>query len=108
VSLASLRIKDLRSVRDAELDFGPRLNLIHGANGSGKTSILEAAFLVGRGRSFRTRHTEALISRGEPAVQLFSRTEQPSHRIGVHACNAARASCGGSPSFRRDHNARLD
>jgi DNA replication and repair protein RecF len=96
VSLASLRIKDLRSLREAELALGPRLNLIHGANGSGKTSILEAAFLVGRGRSFRTRHTEALIARGHPALQVFARTEQPDHRIGFE--------------YRRDeaYTARLD
>src|SRR5690606_29251645 len=53
-----------------------------GPNGSGKTSILEAAFLVGRGRSFRTRHTETLIRRGQPALQLFARTGNPEHRIG--------------------------
>lgn len=82
MSLATLRIKDLRCIAEAELSFGPRLNLIHGANGSGKTSILEAAFLVGRGRSFRTRHTEALIGRGRPALQLFAQTGDPAHRIG--------------------------
>jgi DNA replication and repair protein RecF len=82
VSLASLRIKDLRCIAAAELEFGPRLNLIHGPNGSGKTSILEAAFLVGRGRSFRTRHTETLIRRGQGALQLFAQTVHPVHRIG--------------------------
>jgi DNA replication and repair protein RecF len=82
VSLATLRIKDLRSLAAAELEFGRKLNLIHGPNGSGKTSILEAAFLTGRGRSFRTRHTEALIARGQPALQVFAETLQPSHRIG--------------------------
>lgn len=82
MSLASLRIKDLRCIAAAELELGPRLNLIHGPNGSGKTSILEAAFMVGRGRSFRTRHTETLIRRGQGALQLFARTERPEHRIG--------------------------
>lgn len=82
MSLASVRIKDLRSIGEAELAFGPRLNLIHGANGSGKTSILEAVFLAGRGRSFRTRHTEALIARGQPALQIFAQTVDPAHRIG--------------------------
>lgn len=82
MSLAFLRIRDLRCIAAAELEFGPRLNLIHGPNGSGKTSILEAAFLVGRGRSFRTRHTETLIRRGQQALQLFAETVHPAHRVG--------------------------
>ncbi|MDQ2640170.1 MAG: DNA replication/repair protein RecF [Pseudomonadota bacterium] len=82
MSLASLRIRDLRCLAEAELSFGPHLNLIHGPNGSGKTSILEAAFLVGRGRSFRSRHTETLIRRGSDALQVFAQTADPAHRIG--------------------------
>lgn len=82
MSLASLRIRDLRCITEAELSFAPGLNVIHGPNGSGKTSILEAAFLIGRGRSFRTRHTETLIARGRPSLQLFATTRDPDHRIG--------------------------
>jgi DNA replication and repair protein RecF len=96
VSLASLRISGLRSLSQAALDLGPRLNLIHGANGSGKTSLLEAVFLTGRGRSFRTRHTEHLIARGQDHFTVFSQTESPAHRIGFE--------------YRRDesYTARLD
>jgi DNA replication and repair protein RecF len=82
MSLASISITGLRSLEQAQLSFGPKLNLIHGANGSGKTSILESVFLVGRGRSFRTRHTEQLIARGRPNLTLFAQTLEPPHRIG--------------------------
>jgi DNA replication and repair protein RecF len=82
MSLASLQIAGVRSISSATLDFRPGLNLVFGSNGSGKTSILESAFLVGRGRSFRTRHTEQLISRGENRLQLFATTADPAHRIG--------------------------
>ncbi len=82
MSLASLQITGVRSIASAALEFRPGLNLIFGANGSGKTSILESAFLIGRGRSFRTRHTEQLISRGREALQLFGTTLDPTHRIG--------------------------
>ena len=96
MSLASLKVSGLRCLSAAALEFGPHLNLIHGANGSGKTSILEAVFLVGRGRSFRTRHTEQLIARGGGNLQLFAQTVQPAHRIGFE--------------YRRDesYTARLD
>lgn len=96
MSLAALRINNLRCLAEASLEFGAGLTLIHGPNGSGKTSILEAAFLVGRGRSFRTRHTEALVTRGQAALQVFARTSVPDHRIGFE--------------YRRDqaYTARLD
>jgi DNA replication and repair protein RecF len=82
VSLASIQISGVRSIASASLEFRPGLNLVFGANGSGKTSILESAFLLGRGRSFRTRHTEQLISRGLERLQLFGTTLDPAHRIG--------------------------
>ena len=82
MSLASLVIANVRSLAQASLEFSPHLNLVFGANGSGKTSILESAFLVGRGRSFRTRHTGQLISRGSSTLTVFGQTETPPHRIG--------------------------
>ena len=47
MSLTQLKVSQLRCLKEAELALGPHLNLIYGANGSGKTSLLEAAFLVG-------------------------------------------------------------
>jgi DNA replication and repair protein RecF len=96
VSLASLKVSGLRCLNQVALDLGPHLNLIHGANGSGKTSLLESIFLLGRGRSFRTRHTDQLISRGASHLQLFGQTVDPVHRIGFE--------------YRRDesYTARLD
>jgi len=96
MSLASLQISGVRCITAASLDLSPGLNLVFGANGSGKTSVLESAFLIGRGRSFRTRHTEQLISRGRDHLQLFGTTLDPGHRIGFE--------------YRRDesYTARLD
>lgn len=74
MSLAELRIENLRCVESAALEFSPELNLIAGENGAGKTSILEAIFLLGRGRSFRTRTTERLIRQGQSVLTVFGRT----------------------------------
>jgi DNA replication and repair protein RecF len=73
--LLELRIQNLRCVESAALEFSPELNLIAGANGAGKTSILEAIFLLGRGRSFRTRSTEKLIRHGQQSLTVFGRTD---------------------------------
>jgi DNA replication and repair protein RecF len=73
MSLAELRISNLRCVEAATLEFSPELNLIAGENGAGKTSILEAIFLLGRGRSFRTRNSEKLIRHGQSSLTIFGR-----------------------------------
>lgn len=74
MSLGSLSIQNLRCLQRSELDLHPGRNLIVGPNGSGKTSLLEAIFLLGRGRSFRTRNSERLITHGETRLVVFGRT----------------------------------
>src|ERR1044071_3904546 len=84
MSLAELRIENLRCVESAALEFSPELNLISGENGAGKTSILEAIFLLGRGRSFRTRSSETLIRHHQPTLTVFGRTDDaPPKRAGI-------------------------
>jgi len=71
MSLAELTFENLRCIEKAELSFGPGTTLIFGANGAGKTSILEAAYLLGRGRSFRTRLNERLIRHGQTFARVL-------------------------------------
>ena len=74
MSLVELAIDDLRCIERAELQLHPGHNLFCGGNGSGKTSLLEAIFLLGRGRSFRTRSSERLIRYGRERLVVFGRT----------------------------------
>jgi DNA replication and repair protein RecF len=84
MSLAELRIENLRCIESASLAFSPELNLIAGANGAGKTSILEAIFLLGRGRSFRTRSSERLIRHQQAKLTVFGRTDgSPPRQAGI-------------------------
>jgi DNA replication and repair protein RecF len=84
MSLAELRVENLRCVESAVLEFSPELNLIAGANGAGKTSILEAIFLLGRGRSFRTRNSERLIRHGQSNLVVYGRTgDVPPKQAGI-------------------------
>ena len=73
VSLAELTVTNLRCVEHAQLEVPAGLTLIWGGNGSGKTSLLEAMFLLGRGRSFRTRNTGRLITRGQDHLRVVGR-----------------------------------
>src|SRR5437899_4119487 len=90
MSLADLAVDDVRCVEHAELVLHPAHNLIWGGNGSGKTSLLEAIFLLGRGRSFRTRNSERLIGRGQERLVVFGRTAgTPEQTLGIQVSRAA-------------------
>ena len=70
MTLKALVVRDVRCIEHAELEIPSGLTLLWGDNGSGKTSLLEAMFLLGRGRSFRTRNTERLIRRGQDHLRV--------------------------------------
>jgi len=102
VSLCELTVTNVRCIEQAELDVPPGLSLVWGANGSGKTSLLEAIFLLGRGRSFRTRNSERLIQRGQDHLRVIGRVVGPSgHAQGLGfevTRNGTSARIGGRPA----------
>ncbi len=59
-----LEIENVRCIEAARLDLSAERNLIFGANGAGKTSVLEAAYVLGRGHSFRVRDNRRLVRDG--------------------------------------------
>lgn len=76
MALRRVRITAFRCIAAAELALDPARNYIFGANGAGKTSILEAVFLLGRGRSFRTRHARTLVKHGEESLTVYGELEE--------------------------------
>ena len=84
--IAELRIEHLRCIDTATLEPDPRFNVIAGANGAGKTTVLEAIFLLGRGRSFRAPRLGAAIQTGQERASLFARVAEAGsgeHRLGL-------------------------
>lgn len=61
MGLNRLTVEDFRCFERAELEPAPGMNLVTGLNASGKTSLLEAIFMLGRGRSFRASRREIVI-----------------------------------------------
>ena len=57
------------------LDIEPAstINVLHGENGSGKTSILESIHLLATGRSFRTSKLDPLINSDQEQAVVFAR-----------------------------------
>ncbi|WP_109124649.1 DNA replication/repair protein RecF [Dyella sp. C11] len=70
--LESLRIRGLRCLEDVVLPLAPGVSVFAGANGAGKTSVLEAAFLLSHARSFRAGAKDALLQRGADSLSVFA------------------------------------
>lgn len=51
--LKSLEVENFRNLHSQRLEFSPGVNVFYGDNGGGKTSLLEAIYLLSNHRSFR-------------------------------------------------------
>lgn len=63
--ITKLRLRGIRNLQPAGIEFGFGLNVLWGDNGQGKTSILEALVLAITGRSFRTDQVRDLVQYGQ-------------------------------------------
>ncbi len=60
--LKRLEADRVRNLRAVQLELPAGLTVVAGRNGQGKTTLLEAVYLLSTGRSFRTRKAEEAIS----------------------------------------------
>lgn len=72
-----LQISNLRNLTHVNL-HATACNVIIGANGSGKTSLLEAIFLLSRGKSFRHHQPKRYIQHHQNAVTVYARLNDSS------------------------------
>lgn len=71
MTLRSLQVTDFRCLQRVNLIPDPDFTFISGPNASGKTSLLESIYLLGRGRSFRTRRLDHICRRGASRFVVF-------------------------------------
>ena len=64
-SVSTLHVRHIRSHTEYSIQFTPEVTIITGANGSGKTSLLEAVYLSLQGSSFRGGDAD-LLQRESP------------------------------------------
>jgi len=83
VRFEQLRLENLRNIAMLEIEPGPGLNLFLGANGAGKTSILEGAYLLSHAQSFRTGLADTLIRRGASQLAVSARLHGVSGAVRV-------------------------
>jgi len=58
------------------IDPCPGINFVVGNNGAGKTSVLEAIYLAGRGRTFRHSDAGPMIRQGTDSVTIIVETQE--------------------------------
>ena len=63
--ISTLNILNYRNIREASLEFSPKLNCFVGLNGQGKTNVLDAIYLLSFTKSAYTAQDSLNITHGE-------------------------------------------
>ncbi|ARU86481.1 DNA replication/repair protein RecF [Pseudomonas sp. M30-35] len=99
MSLSRVNVTAVRNLHPVTISPSPRINILHGANGSGKTSLLEAIHLLGLARSFRSTRLLPVIQYDQPACTVFGQ---------VQLADGRQASLGVSRQRQGDFKIRID
>lgn len=104
MGLCELTVRNFRIIESAVLTPSSVLNLISGENGSGKTSLLEAVHFLSQARSFRSRHFDDVLRRGQQSLRVTGKQtlrEGGTSPLGIEKSTAqTRARLNGNPVAR--------
>ena len=84
--LESIKLRNFRNFKDAEIEASSGINIIYGQNGSGKTSLLESAYYLSLARSFRTNRALYIVNEDAKSFTLFSKVIDDNghgHKLGI-------------------------
>ncbi len=98
--ITKLKITNFRILQEKEYNFKQRINVFHGDNGTGKTSILESIHYLSTGKSFRKCSFKSLINSGCDYLNIFIELEKEDLKNSV-SINKAK---NGSWKARFNHN----
>ncbi len=105
-------LRDFRSYADERVELAEGLTVVHGANGAGKTNLLEAVYFGATGRSCRTNNEREVVRFGAPAARVELRTTgadgfEHELAVGLEPGAAKRITVDGQPVERlAEHPAR--
>lgn len=88
--LKQIELNQFRNISSSKIDFSKKINIIHGKNGQGKTSILEAIYLLAITKSFRAKADKIVVQHSKEYLQvtgLFSTDHQDTFSIRVFYSN---------------------
>lgn len=82
LSVESVQVRSFRNLLAVDVELGARFNVIAGANGQGKTNLLEAIYVLGTSKSFRSsKMTDVVSFDGELASVRARVSEDGESRI---------------------------
>ncbi len=70
MQISSLKLLNFRNYETLELKFSPKVNIIYGKNGMGKTNIIEAIYMLGLTKTFRSNNDNIVIKRGKNIAKI--------------------------------------
>ena len=70
MQISSLKLLNFRNYETLELKFSNKVNLIYGKNGMGKTNIIEAIFMLGLTKTFRSNNDDIVIKKGKNIAKI--------------------------------------
>ena len=70
MQISSLKLLNFRNYESLELSFSSKINMIYGKNGMGKTNIIEAIYMLGLTKTFRSNNDEIVIKRGKNIAKI--------------------------------------
>jgi DNA replication and repair protein RecF len=73
LAVESLSIRHFRNLASVDIELGSRFNVVAGANGQGKTNLLEAVYVLATSRSFRTAKLLDLVESSCNAASIRAR-----------------------------------
>ncbi|NEG69985.1 DNA replication/repair protein RecF [Bifidobacterium choloepi] len=119
--VSRLALDDFRSWRHVVVDFAPGVTILQGANGLGKTNLVEAIEVLSTGASHRTSSSLPLVARGCPAATIRANVvtddgagagndtgdstgaDETTYEVTIRAKGTNRARINGGPSlYMRD------
>lgn len=83
MAISRLLIENFRNLAAVDLELDHGFNFLVGNNGSGKTSLLEAIFYLGHGRSFKSAVSNRIISYEQPHFTLHAKIQEQQHQWSV-------------------------
>src|SRR5437763_5903577 len=75
MQLTRIQLRDFRNYERAEVELAPGLNVVAGANGAGKTNLLEAVYFGLTARSCRTSNERELVRLGAELTRTEAEVE---------------------------------
>ena len=93
MTLQKLDILSVRNIHRATLLPSPSLNFITGANASGKSSLLEAIFILGRARSFRAANIRQAIEFDQSDLIVSAQIRQSSGHLSQLGIQVSQKKC---------------